>query len=260
MLSPEVAVTLVVVALFAGVGITAVGPGGVFVTVALFALSPLDSATVAGTASATFVATGAIGAAAYVRSGEFTTGFAREAAVVLSGTSVVGTVVGTRLNLRVSEATFGLALAAFVAAVGVLIVVRELRGLPGGALLDGTVLRGSRRRRVAILSAVGLGVGVAGGMLGVGGPVIAVPILVVLGVPMLVALALAQVQSVFVSGFATLGYLSVGAVSWPIVVLVGVPQLVGVVVGWRVAHLVEAGRLRIALGCVLLAVAPLIAP
>jgi len=264
-LSPEVAALLVVVALFAGVGITAVGPGGVFVTIALFALSPLDSAAVAGTASATFVATGVVGAAAYLRSGEFATGFAREAALAVSASSVVGALAGTRLNLSVSERTFGLALAAFVAVVGALILIREYRGVPRGgseptASAAGDALRGPRWRRAAILSAVGLGVGIGGGMLGVGGPVVAVPVLVVLGVPMLVALAVAQVQSVFISGFATLGYLSVDAVSWPLVALVGVPQLVGVVVGWRVAHRVEAGRLRVALGCTLLVVAPLMAP
>jgi len=38
-----------------------------------------------------------------------------------------------------------------------------------------------------------------------------------------------------------------------------VPQLFGVVVGWRLAHRIAERRLRIALGAVLLAIAPWIA-
>ena len=268
MLSLELAIVLVAIALLAGVGITAIGPGGIFVTVALFALAPLTTAEVAGTASATFVATGLIGTGAYVRSGEFGSGFAREAAIVLSGASVVGALAGTRLNLLASEFVFALLLSAFVAAIGLSIVYREVVGVRSvehsdvaASHLDVVVgrLDAPAGQRWTILAGVGFAIGVAGGMLGVGGPVIAVPILVVLGVPMLIALAVAQAQSVFLSGFATVGYLSVGAVSWPVAALVGVPQVIGVVIGWRVAHLVDAGWLRIALGCVLVIVAPLIA-
>ena len=61
---------LVVLSLFAGVGITAVGPGGVFITIALVALTDLPPPVVVGTASATFVATGLIGTESYRRSGE----------------------------------------------------------------------------------------------------------------------------------------------------------------------------------------------
>ncbi|MFP8955010.1 sulfite exporter TauE/SafE family protein [Natrialbaceae archaeon A-arb3/5] len=266
---PELALLLVVIALAAGVGITAIGPGGIFVTIALFALTPLASAEVAGSASATFVATGLIGAVAYARSGEFATGFAREATIVLSVTSIAGALLGTRLNLFVSEDVFAAALALFVGAIGLVIISRELVGLdpepasdsspPSGGQPNGGPLDTTARRRWGILSAVGTGIGIAGGMLGVGGPVLAVPLLVVLGTPMLIALAVAQVQSVFVSGFATVGYLSVDAVVWPVVALVGIPQVIGVVIGWRIAHVVDAGRLRVGLGFVLVLVAPVIA-
>ena len=67
-LSVTVLVALVVIALFAGVGITTIGPGGIFVTIALYVLTPLPSATVAGTAHATFIATGIVASLAYVRS------------------------------------------------------------------------------------------------------------------------------------------------------------------------------------------------
>jgi uncharacterized membrane protein YfcA len=253
-MTPLLAAGLVGIALLAGVGITTVGPGGVFVTAALYGLTDLPSATVAGTASATFVATGLVGSGVYVRSGELTAGRAREAATVLSGAGVVGALVGARANLLIGDQLFGSLLAAFLGGVGVLLGYREWVGIEPGEFLDGS----AERRRLAF-AVVGGSIGVLGGMLGVGGPVVAVPVLVALGMPMLRAVAVAQVQSVFLALFATLGYLTVGAVDLSTAVLVGVPQLVGVVAGWRVAHLVSAHRLRTALAGTLVVVAAVIA-
>lgn len=255
MVSVELAVVLAVIALFAGIGITAIGPGGVFLTVALFALAPITSAEVAGTASATFVATGLLGSAVYLRSGEFAYGHAREIAIVLSATSIIGALAGSQANLLVPDRIFGYLLAAFVASVGGLIVYREAVGLRPTDRLE-TV---PDRQRRLLVGGIGLGIGFLGGLLGVGGPVVAVPVLIVLGVPMLVAVAVAQIQSVFISGFATIGYFAADAVSIPLAVLVGIPQLIGVVLGWQVAHLVDPERLRVVLGVVLVVIAPVIA-
>lgn len=253
--TPELAIALVALAFVAGIGISAIGPGGIFVTIALFLFVPISSATVAGTASLTFVATGLLAATLFRRSGEFAVGYARELAVVLSMTSIVGAFAGSRANLVLSDEHFGYALAAFVVAVGGIILYRELIGLSPTNWLPHL----PARWRWAVAATIGLAVGFLGGLLGVGGPVVAVPILVVLGVPMLIALAVAQLQSVFIAGFATVGYWLGDAVSVPLAVLVGVPQLLGVVVGWRIAHAVDERRLRVVLGVVLVVIAPVIA-
>ncbi len=251
----ELAAVLVVVALFAGIGITAIGPGGVFVTIGLFTLTSSTPAEVAGTASATFVATGLLGSAVYLRSGEFAAGYARELAMLLSTTSIVGALIGSRANLLLPDWVFGYILATFIGSIGGLIIYRELVGLKPSTRLEDVP---DRQRRL-LIGTIGFGVGGLGGMLGVGGPVVAVPVLVVLGVPMLVAVAVAQIQSVFISGFATVSYFAVDAVSLPLVMLVGIPQLVGVVIGWGIAHRVNPHRLRLLLGAVLVLVAPVLA-
>lgn len=251
----EFALALGVLALIAGIGISTLGSGGVLVTVALFAFTPLSSAGVAGTASATFAAAGLLSAVAYRRSGEFEYGHARETAALLSATGVAGAVAGSATNLRVlPDRAFGGLLALFVAGLGVLIVYRELAGLDPTGWID----RASPRPRRALVGVVGVGIGLLAGLLGVGGPILAVPVLVVLGVPVLAAVAIAQTQAVFVSGIAAASYLAAGAVSIPLTLLVGVPQLLGVLLGWRVAHLIEPRRLRIALGATLVAIAPTI--
>ncbi|RRJ31479.1 sulfite exporter TauE/SafE family protein [Halocatena pleomorpha] len=250
---PVLAIGLIAIALLAGLGITTVGPGGVFITAALYGLTDLSSAAVAGTASATFIATGLVGSGVYIRSGELMTGSAREAAAVLSGTGILGALTGSRVNLLIGDQLFGYLLATFLALVGGLIAYREFIGIEPEGLVGQT----DGRRRV-ILATVGGGIGVLGGLLGVGGPVIAVPALVALGMPMLRAVAVAQVQSIFLALFATIGYLTVGAVDITMAVIVGVPQLIGVITGWRVAHLVPPHRLRIALAGVLVVVAAII--
>jgi uncharacterized membrane protein YfcA len=245
---------LVGIAFLSGIGITTVGPGGIFVTIALYSLTPISSGEVAGTAHATFIATGLVGSAAYVRSGEMKTGEARTIAIILSLSSVVGALLGAYVNTAVPRATFGLLLGGMAMATGVTIVYREWRRLSPLYLLDAA----GREGQVA-LGVLGFGLGVASGLLGVGGPVIAVPALIMVGVPMLLALAVAQVQSIFIAAFATTGYLLQGNVSLPLAALVGIPLLAGVVVGWRVAHLIEPAKLKMVLGVILVVIGPYLA-
>lgn len=248
------ALVLVVIAFLAGIGITAIGPGGIFTTVALAGLTAIPSSTVAGTAHLTFVATGLLGSAAYLRSGEFAEGRGRALTIVLSGASALGAIAGALVNTTLSDELFGLLLGGFCVAVGGVIAYRERRGLGPATVLD----PGTRPGQLAV-GAVGLAIGLLGGLLGVGGPVVAVPALVVLGVPMLLALAAAQVQSIVLSSTAASTYLAAGAVSLPLAGLVGLPQLAGVLVGWQVAHHVDARRLKAGLSVVLVAVGPLVA-
>lgn len=251
---PSLALLLAAIAFFAGIGITTIGPGGIFVTVALYSLTTLPSTVVAGTAHATFVVTGLVGAAAYSRSGEMRTGRARALAIVLSASSVLGAVAGAAINVVVPRAVFGLLLGGVASSVGAVILYRERRGFTPVYDLD-VRERGGQ----VVLCGLGFGLGVGSGLLGIGGPVLAVPALVLVGVPMLLAVAVAQVQSIFIASFAAAGYALQGTVDLPLAVLVGAPLLLGVIVGWKVAHVVDPERLKVALGLVLLGVGPYLA-
>lgn len=281
---PETYIVLLFIALLAGVGITAIGPGGIFLTIALFALLPLAPPVIAGTASATFVVTGLLGSAMYLRSGELTRRENRTLALLLSAASVAGALAGTRLNPLLPTRVFGILLGAMAIATGLLIIVKRRRGArrtergtrrtePDEHTTNGVAPHGSRRAERQPSPAephlnngvsevpghiyvilLGLGIGLLGALLGVGGPVLAVPALVVLGVPILAAVAVAQVQSVFVAAFATIGYAVQGAVSWPLALWVGVPQLVGALAGWWIARRTAPEKLEIVLGVALVGV------
>lgn len=244
---------LVVLSLFAGVGITAVGPGGIFITIALVALTDLPPAVVVGTASATFIATGLVGAESYRRSGELDSRSSKRMAVVLCLTGLAGALVGVRLNAFIDESTFSILLGVFVSLTGILVFYRTRYGSDGD---DFDVMTPGGTLGVA---GIGAFVGISGGLLGVGGPVLAVPLLVAIGVPMLIAVGVAQVQSVFVAAFATAGYLAQNAVSWPLAVAIGIPELLGVVAGWKIAQSIDSKILTRVLAIVLLVLGPYIA-
>ncbi len=236
---------LAVFGLVGGIGITAVGPGGVLPTIGLFVLTGLSPAQVAGTAILTHVATGALGSSAYLRSGELRRPHTRRTALLLAASAVVGTPVGVGVNAMVSHRVFGLVLGVVAAAAALLLVHRDRRGLVSHT-----------HPRTSGVVVLGLGVSVFSGVVGIGGPMLTVPLLMVLGVPILESLASAQVQSVVIAGVGSLGYLLQGAVDWQLALLVGVPELVGVLLGWRVARAVPGRVLQWALVVALLALAP----
>ncbi|TVR64284.1 MAG: sulfite exporter TauE/SafE family protein [Gemmatimonadales bacterium] len=258
----ELAILLVGIALLGGVCITTIGPGGIFVTIALHQLLAPGPGTVAGTASVTFIATGLIGTVAYLRSGELRGPGPTRSAVILSLTSVAGALAGSGLNTFLDSGSFGAILGLFVLATGLLILWRERRGPrrpvtvapnsgPTADLVAGPALDLTSRRGDVWMAVVGLAVGLPAGLLGVGGPVLAVPLLVMLGVPMLLAVGLAQVQSVLISLFASLGYAVQGVIDWSLALLVGIPLVVGTALGWWIAHRIRPARLKVGLAVVL---------
>ncbi|WP_446665068.1 sulfite exporter TauE/SafE family protein [Flexivirga sp. B27] len=241
-----VVVLLAVISLVGGIGISAVGPGGVLPTIGLFALTPLSPATVAGTAIVTHIGTGLAGTAVYTRSGQLREPHTRRTAAWLSAAALVGTPVGVLINTHVPKDVFGIVLGLFAALVAALICYRSWRE-------DG---RPAAHPRILALVVVGLCVSLASGVVGVGGPMLTVPILVALRVPVLEALAAAQVQSIVIATVGSIGFGVHGSIDWALALLIGVPELLGVVVGWKVAHLLPGRTLKIALVVILLALAP----
>ncbi len=272
-LSAPVLAGLAVLSLVGGIGITALGPGGVLPTIGLFTLTGLPAATVAGTAIVTHVATGIAGTAAYVRSGQLRRTRTRRTALILAGAAIVGTPLGVLVNGWLSQRAFGIVLAVVVAALALLLWYREAANVRG-ARASATELSASaspaevppspaaasaRHPRAAAVAGVGLGVALASGIVGVGGPMLSVPLLIACGVGVLESLAAAQAQSIVIAVVGSVGYAVAGSIDWGLAVLIGVPELAGVYLGWRIARAVPTHMLTRALIPVLLALAPYLA-
>lgn len=198
----------------------------------------------------THVATGILGTAVYTRSGHLREPTTRRTAVVLAGTAIVATPVGVLMNALVSGRAFGLLLGTFAVLVAALVWYRDR---------DTDLCQLRTRPPASVLAGIGLAVAAAAGVVGVGGPMLTVPLLVALGVPVLAALASAQAQSVIIAAVGTVGYLAHGAIDWPLAVLIGIPELAGVVIGWKLAHTMPTRTLKFALITALLVMAPYLA-
>jgi uncharacterized protein len=94
---------LVLCGLVGGIGITALGPGGVLVTIGLFALTGLAPAEIAGTAIVTNVGSGLLGAAVYLRSGQLREPGTQRLARTLIACAVIGTPIGVLANGHLSR-------------------------------------------------------------------------------------------------------------------------------------------------------------
>jgi uncharacterized protein len=244
--------TLVLLGLFGfagGVGTTALGPGGVLVTIGLFLLSGLPPPAVSGTAIATNLGAAVLGTGAFMRSGQLGGTDTRRLALVLVGVAVIGTPIGVLANAHVSSGAFGILLGLCVAAIGVLLYIREhqRRSAPE------TVGRPADLPGWTVVAPIGLAVAVISGLFGLGGQLLSVPLLVSAGIAMLPALGAAQAQSIVIAGVGTIGYALRGAIAWPLVAVMGVPLLAGALTGWRIAHAIPADRLRSVLAGVLIA-------
>ncbi|WP_306058669.1 sulfite exporter TauE/SafE family protein [Natronococcus wangiae] len=241
----EVLVVLVVLAFLGGVIVATIGPGGILIVTGLYLTTSLSSAQVAGTSSAVFTIGAVLGSLVYARSGEIDWWIAG----VVSGAAAGGTWIGVRLNAYLSRELYGLVLAALLAVVGGTIVYREYHDL------EPRVELGRGGWDTVGFVAVGLVIGVSGGLLGIGGAALSAPALVLVGVPMLATIAITQVVVVATALFTTLNYLVLGAIVTSLFVPIAGAYLGGVGLGWWLAHRVEAGRLKLALGVALVGLA-----
>lgn len=240
---------LIFTGLVAGIGITTVGPGGVLATVGLVQFTALTPAVIAGTIMTTNIANGVVGTAVYARSGHLKIPATRRLAGALTVTALVGTPIGVMANSAVTGRGFELILAAFLLLTAGLVWLRQIKSAGSGP---------AAQLPLWLLGALGLMVAGASGLLGVGGPVLSVPILIALGAQALPALAAAQVQSIVISSVGATGYLLAGAVDWQMALIIGVPQLLGVVIGWKIARVVPALFLTRGLITVLLVLVPIL--
>jgi uncharacterized membrane protein YfcA len=227
---------LAAIGLVGGIGITTVGPGGVLPTIGLLALTGLSPAQVAGTAIVTHVATGAVGTWAYTRSGQLRARNTLRIALMLGATALLGTTAGVVAGTLVSKEIFTVIVGAVVAAAAGMLWYRGRSDVP--PLVD---------LPTAVVVAIGLSVSAVSGLVGIGGPMLTVPLLVAAGLPVLQSVACAQVQSIVIATVGTLGYLLHGTIDWPLAGLIGIPELAGVLIGWKLAHALPTRVLRIVL-------------
>lgn len=208
------------------------GPGGIPVILTLTVVVALPSTTAAATASAVFVVATVTATALYRHSD----GIDWRLAALVGAPAVVGTHLGTRLAPSLSVARFESVLAATLLLAVAGIVYRHHWG--AGAVASPDERRGIGRRLFVGLGS--LGVGVAAGVTGIGGPALTVPLMLVAGVTPVTAIGAGLASGVLITGNAVVGHALQGtAPALGPALAVGLPYVLAQVLGWRYVHSVS---------------------
>jgi uncharacterized membrane protein YfcA len=236
--------SMLVSALLVGVLIGCVGIGGVLLPPALVYLGGLDFHLATATSVWAFLFCGAAGTLIYSSRRNVDWRM-----VVWLGVGVVPTaLVGAWANVALPEGTLKALLAVLMVVTGADTLLR-----------NPTVAEHARYFKAPTLLAVGAFVGFGSALTGTGGPVLLVPILLLLRTPVLAAVGAGQVVSLPVAAFSTAGYVLYGSVDFVLGTTLGLVAVVGVVVGARIAHAVRAAALRRVVATTLLSMGLLIA-
>lgn len=234
---------LLLICLVVGILMGAVGVGGVLLIPALYSpLAGLGIKQAMATALLTFIFAGIVGTLSYLRRGNIPWSIT---VPVCLGAIPFG-FLGAWVNSMADVGSLRLLLAAFVAFTG-------LHALLMRASERDPPFRQRPRLQWALLLGVGAAVGFGSGLTGVGGPALSVPIMVLLGFAPLAAIGASQVVQVLSAASGTIGNLQYGSIDFTLAGPIIIAEGVGVLLGVRIAHRVDATVLRALIGiaCVL---------
>lgn len=217
------------VALVVGCLIGAVGIGGVLLPPTLILLDGVNAHVAIATSIWCFFFAAIAGTVMYVRRGSVD----RRAVMLLMTTSIPAAIGGALASGAVPGLYLTAGLAALILGSGCYALFpSRFRG------------DGAAQSPAAGLVSAGAVVGFGSGLLGSSGPVFVVPILVLMGVRTILAIGVSQVIQLPIVIFATATFAAQGMVKLVWGIVLGVPLIVGVVVGARVAHALQADVLR----------------
>jgi uncharacterized membrane protein YfcA len=233
---------LLLVSFVVGVCIGAVGIGGILLIPAL-AASGMGMHEAMATALFTFLFTGISGTALFERRGSIRWGMALP---VCAGALVFG-FAGAWANARLDARWLTAVLAGVILVAGLHTLRSHFARAP-------QALRENAHGRRALLLAIGATVGFGSGLTGVGGPAISVPIMVMCGFAPLATIGVGQVVQVMAAVSGSVANARYGTIDYGLAVPLVVAQLVGVPLGVRLVHAVDARVLRLAMAWLCIAV------
>ena len=218
-----------------GVGtlIGAAGIGGILLIPALAAFAGLSIHAAMATALFTFAFTGLTGTIMFQRRGSIDWAVTQP---VLIG-AVFFAFIGAWVNSLTGPGALAMILAAVIIFAGVYTLARW-HGIPQPAFA------GRRRAQNILLLALGAIAGFGSGLTGVGGPALSVPLMVLCGFPALTSIGTSQVIQIVAAVSGTLGNLKYGTIDFHVAATVTLLEMLGVLLGARIVHAVNADLLR----------------
>jgi len=229
----------------AGIG----GPGGLIVILSILYTTPLDQSLTAGTSSTLFFIEITLASIAYVFSGEVDW----KVVSILVVTTIFGTYIGVQINSVIDIHIFETLISILLFTMGVLFVYRQYKGLD--AKLDLTY---HNIESIFTITLVGFIVSLIGGVTGFGGPGLTIPVLILIGVPMIEAIGSGFVHGIFVSSTTSFNYIYQSKVDFELVSILMLPMILGLIMGWVFVHRADSKYVKLIIGSSLVAAAPIL--
>jgi uncharacterized membrane protein YfcA len=220
---------ITLIGLTAGTLIGTIGIGGVILVPLLTAGMGLDIHVAMPASSMSFLFPGLVGTFSYARKGSVDW----NKVAWLSAGIVPAALMGAQVNSRLNSDLLTLIVAGLVSLSGANALVNR-----------GSQEETSRNLGNRALILLGAAVGFGSALTGTGGPVLLVPILVLLGQPALASIGVSQAIQLPIALFAVLGFSLAGEIDASLGLHVGLAQAAGAFAGAQIAHALPVIQLR----------------
>ena len=219
---------IILIGLLTGTLIGTVGVGGILLTPLLIFFIGTELHIAQATSSFSFLFTGIVGGIIYARRKSIDW----HHVLWISIGIIPATLLGARVNTILSGTALTLILATLIVFSGYNALSKRSH--------DANTLQTLNK---AALILIGVGVGFGSSLTGTGGPVLLVPLLLLLGSLPLAAVGISQAIQLPIAIFATIGFMLYGQIDFYLGFTLGIVQSVGVIIGARIAHTLPQEKL-----------------
>ncbi len=232
---------MIAIGILTGLLIGLVGVGGVLLAPLLHSVWDVDLHRAMATSSWSFLFTGVTGTFTYARRKTISW----RMVVWLSLGILPGALLGAQTNSLLPVPTLTVILGGLIGFSGLNTLLKR----------GGNKDQKASRFPVPVLILMGITVGFGSALTGTGGPVLLVPVLMLLRVPVLLAIGVSQAAQLPIAIFASIGFAMNDQIDFRLGTELGIVQAISVLVGAAVAHRIATTTLRRTVATALVAVA-----
>lgn len=235
-------VFLLLLALLVGLMIGITGIGGILLIPGLAILGNLPTHEAMATALFSFIFVGACGTLAFHKMKIIDWSMA----IPLGMGGMMFSALGAAVNVYVSASPLNMIMGSVILFAGLNALFQQK--IPEGL----NISRSSHRRK--ILFAIGACTGFVAGLTGVGGPVLSIPIMIVLGFQPILSVAVAMPYQVSTALAGSISNLIHQSINFQIGLPISIAEVVGILIGPHIGRHLSAKNLRVSIALICLMV------
>lgn len=236
---------LLLIAVFVGITVGITGVGGILLIPALDILGDLPTHVAMATTLFSFILASLVGTASYQRMGLIKW----RMAIPLTIGGVVFSAIGASVNVYVPAPPLNIIMGSVILFAG-LNALRPPKACGNWAQREDC--------HTVLLLAIGGGTGFVAGLTGVGGPVLSIPIMIILGFPPAWCVAMAMPYQIGTAAAGSISNAFHQSINLEAGLMVSVALVVGIMIGARIVRYFSSTMLRISIAVICLGVGAMV--